>query len=74
MQNFAMWSSRESIFSDMNNLAVVTAAKERYADCFGFTGEEVFQALEQYGLSGEKKNVKEWYDGFVFEGKEILIG
>lgn len=64
--------SRESIFSDMNNLAVVTATTERYADCFGFTEEEVFQALEQYGLSGEKKKVKEWYDGFAFGSRKSI--
>ena len=58
--------SRESAFSDLNNLEVVTATSEKYADCFGFTEEEVFVALEEYGLSDRKKEVKEWYDGFTF--------
>lgn len=58
--------SKESAFSDLNNLEVVTATSEKYADCFGFTEEEVFAALEEYGLADRKKEVKEWYDGFSF--------
>lgn len=58
--------SKESIFSDLNNLEVVTATSEKYADCFGFTEKEVFQALEEYGLLDQKHQVKEWYDGFTF--------
>ena len=58
--------SKESVFSDLNNLKVVTATSEKYADCFGFTEEEVFAALEEYGLADRKKEVKEWYDGFTF--------
>ncbi len=58
--------SKESVFSDLNNLEVVTATSEKYADCFGFTEDEVAAALEEYGLSDRKKEVKEWYDGFTF--------
>ncbi|MBD5456579.1 MAG: AAA family ATPase [Lachnospiraceae bacterium] len=58
--------SKESIFSDLNNLKVVTATSEKYADCFGFTEEETFAALDEYGLSGRKQEVKDWYDGFMF--------
>ncbi len=43
--------SRESIFSDFNNPKIVTTTSEKYEDCFGFTEEEVFAALEEYGLS-----------------------
>lgn len=57
--------SKESVFSDLNNLEVITATAPKYADCFGFT-EEVFAALEEYGLSDRKKEVKDWYDGFSF--------
>lgn len=49
-----------------NNLEVVTTTSEKYADCFGFTEEEVFLALEEYGLADQKRDVKEWYDGFCF--------
>ena len=58
--------SKESVFSDLNNLRVVTTTSPKYADCFGFTEEEVFMALEEYGMSDRKQQVKEWYDGFTF--------
>ncbi|MCM1539889.1 MAG: ATP-binding protein [Blautia sp.] len=58
--------SRESIFSDLNNLEVVATTSEKYADSFGFTEKEVFAALEEYHLSGQKEKVKQWYDGFSF--------
>ena len=58
--------SKESIFSDLNHLEVVTTTSEKYATCFGFTEEEVFGALEEYGMSEEKEKVKKWYDGFIF--------
>ncbi len=58
--------SKESIFSDLNNLEVVTTTSHKYATAFGFTEPEVFQALETAGLGEEKQNVRKWYDGFVF--------
>lgn len=58
--------SKESVFSDLNNLEVVTTTSNKYATSFGFTEEEVFVALDTCGLGEEKENVKEWYDGFVF--------
>lgn len=64
--------SKESIFSDLNNLEVVTTTSDKYAKAFGFTQEEVFAALEECGLSEEKEQVKRWYDGFIFgEHKDI---
>ena len=61
--------SRESVFSDLNNLKIVTTTSEEYADRFGFTEKEVFAAMDEYGLSHEKKEVKRWYDGFTFGSK-----
>lgn len=58
--------SRESVFSDLNNLVVVTTTSDMYADSFGFTEKEVFTALDEYGLCDRKKEVKRWYDGFTF--------
>ena len=58
--------SKESIFSDLNNLKVVTTTSNEYAASFGFTEEEVFAALEECGYSDEKEKVKYWYDGFIF--------
>ena len=64
--------SKESIFSDLNNLEVVTTTSCKYETAFGFTEEEVFAALEEYGMGGEKQKVKWWYDGFIFgESKDI---
>ena len=64
--------SRESLFSDLNNLRVITSSSEQYADCFGFTEDEVFEALDTYGYSSEKEKVKEWYDGFRFGNVEDI--
>ena len=64
--------SRESIFSDLNNLKVITATSEKYADCFGFTEKEVFSALDEFGLSDRKEEVKEWYDGFTFGNRKDI--
>ncbi len=58
--------SRESVFSDLNNLEVVTTTSDKYADCFGFTEAEVFAALEEFDLPDRKQEVKKWYDGFTF--------
>ena len=58
--------SKESIFSDLNNLKVVTTTSDEYATSFGFTEEEVFAALTECGLSEERERVKHWYDGFIF--------
>ena len=58
--------SKESIFSDLNHLTVVTSTSEMYADCFGFTEEEVFAALDEYKMQDKRTDVKRWYDGFSF--------
>ena len=63
--------SKESIFSDLNNLKVVTTTSNEYGTSFGFTEEEVFAAMDEYGLT-EREKVKSWYDGFIFgESKDI---
>ncbi len=64
--------SKESIFSDLNNLKVITVTSDEYSKCFGFTEDEVFAALDEQGLSSEKEKVKLWYDGFTF-GESIDI-
>ena len=58
--------SKESIFSDLNNLEVVTTTSDKYETAFGFTEEEVFTGLRECGRSGEEEKVKYWYDGFTF--------
>ena len=64
--------SKESIFSELNHLEVVTTISDKYAASFGFTEEEVFQALDELKLSEHKQGVKKWYDGFTF-GKHTDI-
>ncbi len=64
--------SKESVFSDLNNLEVVTATSEKYQDKFGFTQQEVSDALKEYGLSEKENDVRDWYDGFIF-GKQTDI-
>ena len=61
--------SKESVFSDLNNLKVVTTTSDEYADSFGFTEKEVFAALDEFELSDKKDDVKRWYDGFTFGDK-----
>ena len=58
--------SRESIFSDLNNLKVITTTSKEYAAAFGFTEEEVFAGLDSFGMGDQKEDVKRWYDGFIF--------
>ena len=64
--------SKESIFSDLNNLVVITTTSNQYNTAFGFTEEEVFTALDEQGISDEKEKVKEWYDGFTFGDKKDI--
>ena len=58
--------AKESIFTGMNNLEVITTTSDEYATAFGFTEKEVFDALDDMELGSEKEEVKKWYDGFTF--------
>ena len=58
--------AKESIFTGMNNLDVITTTSDKYTTSFGFTEEEVFTALDDAGLGEQKEKVKKWYDGFIF--------
>ena len=58
--------SKESLFSDLNHLKVVTTTSGEYATAFGFTQEEVSRALQAFGMEQEEEQVKVWYDGFIF--------
>ncbi len=64
--------SKESIFSDLNNLMVVTTTSESYCTQFGFTEEEVFDALDFFEMSEQKEAVKKWYDGFTFGSRRDM--
>lgn len=64
--------SKESIFSDLNNLKVITTTSVQYEDAFGFTEDEVDASLREYGLFDRKDEVKHWYDGFKFGGRSDI--
>lgn len=64
--------SKESIFSDLNNLEVVTTSSDKYTDSFGFTDDEVFDALKEYGIEDKMAEVRYWYDGFTFGKKRDI--
>ncbi|OLA15416.1 MAG: hypothetical protein BHW14_02265 [Coprococcus sp. 43_8] len=64
--------SKESIFSDLNNLEVVTTTSEKYSTSFGFTEEEVFTVLENAGIPEEKEHVRYWYDGCSFGNRKDI--
>ena len=63
--------SKESIFSDLNNLEVITTTSEKYATSFGFTESEVFTALDEAGMSDQCDVVKKWYDGYHFGDADV---
>lgn len=64
--------SKESIFSDLNNLEVVTTTSEKYESSYGFSQDEVWIALKEYDLYESREQVQSWYDGFTF-GKKTDI-
>lgn len=63
---------KESIFSDLNNLEVVTTTSQKYETSFGFTQEEVWEALKEYGLYDKRQRVRDWYDGFTFGSRQDI--
>lgn len=64
--------SKESIFSDLNNLKVVTTTSDEYAEYFGFTEKEVVAALEEYEIPDKLSDIRRWYDGFTFGTKKDI--
>lgn len=63
--------SKESIFTGMNNLKIISVLNQYSAESFGFTRKEVETMLDAYGLSEKKEEVREWYDGYLFGETEI---
>lgn len=63
--------SKESMFSDLNNVKVYSILSEKYNTWFGFTQGEVDQLLIDFGLANKTKEVKEWYNGYYFGNEEI---
>ena len=63
--------SKESIFTGLNNLKVLTIADVRFDEYFGFTDRDVKELLDYYGLSGSYEMIKDWYDGYRFGNVEV---
>lgn len=63
--------SKESIFTGLNNLKVLSTADVQFDEYFGFTDHEVRELLAYYELSGHYKEIKEWYDGYQFGNVEV---
>lgn len=63
--------SKESIFTGLNNLRVLSIADVQFNEYFGFTDKEVQELLEYYGIPGSYGVVKDWYDGYQFGGVEV---
>ncbi len=63
--------SRESIFTGLNNLKIVSVLDESYAEYFGFTQNEADSFLEYYGITQRRDELKNWYDGYLFGNTEV---
>ncbi|MBQ9065253.1 MAG: AAA family ATPase [Blautia sp.] len=65
--------SKESVFSDLNNLNVITTTSREYESSFGFTEKEVFDAMDSQGIpKEEREKVRFWYDGFTFGSEKDI--
>ena len=63
--------SRESIFTGLNNLRILSVTDDSCSEYFGFTQQDVDQMLAFYDLSDRTETVKQWYDGYCFGNTEV---
>ena len=63
--------SKESIFTGLNNLKILSITDERYDEYFGFTDAEVKAMLKYYEIEECYEDVKSWYDGYCFGSTEV---
>jgi hypothetical protein len=63
--------SKESVFTGLNNLDVISILSDRYDEYFGFTQSEVDAMLEHYGLASKSQTLRDWYDGYLFGRAEV---
>ena len=63
--------TKESIFTGLNNLEIISIMNKNYAEYFGFTPKEVESMLCDYGIEGKSDEVKQWYDGYLFGNTEV---
>ncbi|AKA70496.1 AAA family ATPase [Clostridium scatologenes] len=58
--------SRESIFTGLNNLNIISILNDRYAEYFGFSDNEVKELTKYYNMEEKYSLIKEWYNGYIF--------
>ena len=63
--------AKESIFTGLNNFTVRSITSQYACDCFGFTQEEIDDLLDYYDLINKRDEIKDWYDGYLFDKTEI---
>ena len=63
--------AKESIFTGLNNLRVMTITDAQFSERFGFLDKEVMELLEFYGLEDKYERIKEWYDGYRFGNEDV---
>ncbi len=63
--------SKESIFTGLNHLNIISVLDKRYSEHFGFTEAEVVRIMDDYGVGNRFSTMKEWYDGYIFGDTEV---
>ncbi|MCL2283071.1 MAG: ATP-binding protein [Fibromonadales bacterium] len=63
--------SKESIFTGLNNLTIISILNNKYSEYFGFTQDEVDAILKYYGLEEKRQLLRDWYDGYMFGDTEV---
>ena len=58
--------SKESIFTGLNNLKIISILDDRYAEHFGFTDEEVVKICDDYNMQHKYETIKQWFNGYIF--------
>jgi len=63
--------SKESIFTGLNHLNIISVLDKKYSEHFGFTEQEVLQMMSYYEVESRFSTMKEWYDGYLFGDTEV---
>lgn len=63
--------TKESIFTGLNNLELITILNRSYGEYFGFIQSEIDEMLQYCGLTEQRERMKEWYDGYLFGNAQV---
>ncbi|MEY8509127.1 AAA family ATPase [Lachnospiraceae bacterium 42-17] len=63
--------SKDSIFTGLNHLNIISVLDKKYSEHFGFTEQEVIQMMSYYEAESRFSTMKEWYDGYLFGDTEV---